>query len=242
MHGIRIMADQVVGKGAQSLVFDAIDTDGTSSDKKSEPVLVAKIESLYDSCTQTHERLRKCFENEVRVQERAFHMGLAPRVHRSFICSQREIEGLFVPHPPAVIDEVWFVPERNETYGVILMEKLAPNYLSVARWEEIVTPKTAHHYTAKILQALASLHNGGIFHGDLNPSNVFLDPTTGKVQLIDFGQSQIYERPAMVSQAMVHCDVYLLFHDLPCEMELPFASLDEFEAVYDQLMMHQEVH
>ncbi|MBA3530628.1 MAG: AAA family ATPase, partial [Ardenticatenales bacterium] len=41
--------------------------------------------------------------------------------------------------------------------------------------------------TLRVAAALASVHEQGVIHKDLNPTNIVLNPTTGQVKLIDFG-------------------------------------------------------
>jgi predicted ATPase/GAF domain-containing protein/HPt (histidine-containing phosphotransfer) domain-containing protein len=44
-------------------------------------------------------------------------------------------------------------------------------------------------FAVRLVEILAQLHEAGIIHKDINPSNVMLDPYTGRVDLIDFGIS-----------------------------------------------------
>ena len=49
--------------------------------------------------------------------------------------------------------------------------------------------KTQAMIAEKTIDALKELHKIGIAHNDVHPGNVFYDPATKKVQLIDFGNS-----------------------------------------------------
>ena len=43
-------------------------------------------------------------------------------------------------------------------------------------------------------EALAEIHRANIIHKDINPSNIILNPETGRVKIIDFGISTIFAR------------------------------------------------
>lgn len=55
---------------------------------------------------------------------------------------------------------------------------------------QISGPLPLHRFlklAIEVTTALAALHEGGIIHKDINPSNIVWNQTTGQVQLIDFG-------------------------------------------------------
>jgi len=49
-----------------------------------------------------------------------------------------------------------------------------------------------------LVEALNSLHNQGVAHKDLKPENVFIDPVTQQVKLIDFGLSVTVSKGELV--------------------------------------------
>ncbi|MRI32668.1 hypothetical protein EOPP23_06660 [Endozoicomonas sp. OPT23] len=50
-------------------------------------------------------------------------------------------------------------------------------------------------FTCSLIKALVQLHDRGLCHGDIKPDNIFVDPVTAKVQLIDFSACEPVDRP-----------------------------------------------
>lgn len=73
------------------------------------------------------------------------------------------------------------VLERIE--GTQLEEKLGKR--TAAPWHEVL------EWMAPLLLTLASVHSRGIVHGDLKPSNVFVDTPGCPIRLIDFGVAKV---------------------------------------------------
>ncbi len=76
----------------------------------------------------------------------------------------------------------------------LVTEYLEGHDLAAAiRAESVLPVETAVDYVLQTCLALAEAHSGGIFHGDLKPSNIFLTPTSGEtslVKVLDFGVSK----------------------------------------------------
>src|SRR6185503_8802265 len=47
-----------------------------------------------------------------------------------------------------------------------------------------------------LVNALAFIHERGVVHKDINPTNVLVDPASGEVKLVDFGISTMLSREA----------------------------------------------
>ena len=48
-------------------------------------------------------------------------------------------------------------------------------------------PQLAHHFLEQISQGLQYMHQHGIIHCDLSPSNILIDSSTGCMFICDFG-------------------------------------------------------
>jgi PAS domain S-box-containing protein len=72
------------------------------------------------------------------------------------------------------------VQERAE--GLLLSEALASLPRDVARWAGV---------GLSLAGILDAVHRAGVLHGDLHPDNVVLDPSSGRVTLIDFGSAVV---------------------------------------------------
>lgn len=51
-----------------------------------------------------------------------------------------------------------------------------------------------------LIEAVDSLHQQGVAHKDLKPENLFIDPKTGQIKLIDFGLSVVVSDGELVDQ------------------------------------------
>ena len=59
---------------------------------------------------------------------------------------------------------------------------------------------------AQLADALGRVHDGGIIHKDLNPSNILLNVSTGEVKLADFGISSSLERETQNDTSVRHIE------------------------------------
>lgn len=72
----------------------------------------------------------------------------------------------------------------SDLKGITLNQALTQQDLSIAQIVDILCQCT---------QILDSIHQQHIIHKDVKPSNIIWNPTTGKVQLIDFGLAVLFE-------------------------------------------------
>ncbi|MEG4970352.1 AAA family ATPase [Microcoleus sp. B6-A1] len=113
------------------------------------------------------------------------------------------------------------------------------------------------HLAIQITDALGKVHQKNVIHKDINPSNIVLNPQTGKLKIIDFGLSTILsqENPSLKSPNLLEgtlaymspeqtgrmnrsldyrTDFYSLgvtFYELLTN-QLPFESVDALELVH----------
>jgi len=88
-----------------------------------------------------------------------------------------------VNHPGVV--QVFEIGEENGS-PFIVMELLEGETLAARLARGALAPGEAITITLKLLEALGALHDRGLIHRDVKPSNVFLLPD-GRVKILDFG-------------------------------------------------------
>nr|MBA3531901.1 AAA family ATPase [Ardenticatenales bacterium] len=110
---------------------------------------------------------------------------------------QREYEVTRQLQGTGVIEAIDLLPHQYslvvvlEDFGALSLKQLmASRALSV---DEVLT------FALHITEALATVHEKGVMHKDLNPSNIVLNPATGELKLIDFGLATVLsrEKPAL---------------------------------------------
>ena len=81
------------------------------------------------------------------------------------------------------------VTERKEPYLAVELLR-GKNLRSVLKAEKVIPPRRAASYAWQALQGLHAVHQAGVLHRDLKPTNIMLEPSPGPVErvvLIDFG-------------------------------------------------------
>ena len=95
---------------------------------------------------------------------------------------------------PEVVDLLDFVEENNTAY--IVMEYVRG--VDLAKYIQHKGGRLSADETFRILkpvmEALATVHKGGIVHRDISPDNIILDPMGG-AKLLDFGAVRAVEDP-----------------------------------------------
>ena len=69
------------------------------------------------------------------------------------------------------------------------------------------TPPMLRAFASELLGALDSLHSKSVMHRDLKPQNIFFDPQTRKLKLIDFGQAEFW-LPEQLYSPRVGCKFF----------------------------------
>ncbi|ADO69077.1 trifunctional serine/threonine-protein kinase/ATP-binding protein/sensor histidine kinase [Stigmatella aurantiaca] len=83
----------------------------------------------------------------------------------------------------------------------IVMEDLGARPLRDVLDERRLSLEEVLRLGIRLASALAAVHRRGVIHKDINPSNIVLEPSLGRVQLIDFGLASVLARE---SPSLVH--------------------------------------
>ncbi|MEG4960165.1 MULTISPECIES: ATP-binding sensor histidine kinase [unclassified Microcoleus] len=84
--------------------------------------------------------------------------------------------------------------ERYQNSLVIIFEDCEGESLKLLLASHKLTLKEFLSTAIKITKALDQIHQHHIIHKDINPSNIIINSTTGRVQIIDFGISTVLKR------------------------------------------------
>ena len=116
--------------------------------------------------------IKEHFETEVAITKIAAQLGVSPRLHDAFICSNN----IFYP-----VGQIYYL-------GFILLDKwdlTLQDYLTRNRY-------IPAHLVNKLIALLEQLHSAGIYHGDLGFQNIVLRLAQNvpiDVAIIDYGLS-----------------------------------------------------
>lgn len=72
-------------------------------------------------------------------------------------------------------------------HPAVVMERVRGRTLAEVLWNEPVTEDRAVAWVVAVADALATVHDGGVFHGDIKPSNLMIEADGGRVRILDFG-------------------------------------------------------
>ncbi|KAH6590563.1 hypothetical protein BASA50_009282 [Batrachochytrium salamandrivorans] len=93
------------------------------------------------------------------------------------------------PYVPKVIDHIIL-----QDKFIVVMEYLGGKWVTLAKYVEgkgQLDIEEAREIVREIVNAVLSLKQYGVMHGDLHDKNVMYNPETGQVKLIDFDQSNV---------------------------------------------------
>jgi serine/threonine-protein kinase len=111
-----------------------------------------------------------------------------PDIHRRF---RRESSILTALEHPGVV-KLLSVGTDDEGRAFMAMELLSGETLqSAMAREKRLTPAALMPIVEGVCDALGAVHDHGVVHGDLKPSNIFLTSTGSGVKLVDFGLSKV---------------------------------------------------
>jgi serine/threonine-protein kinase len=185
--------------GARLLVASAPD--------HSDPLLGAVLADRYQVLTRlgeggmgavyrvTHTTLGKQFAVKVLRGELARDAELSQR----FI---REARAMAQINNPNVIQVTDF-GELDDGRPFFVMELLSGRSLSSLLREQGVAPSVALIVARHVAEALAAAHNSGIIHRDLKPDNVYVDPESWQVKVLDFGLAYVVGSSRLTQRGVV---------------------------------------
>ena len=167
---------------------------------------------------------------------------------------QREYELLRDVRSPGVLEALAL--ESLHGAPMLVLEDFGACSLAAHRRERRLPLRTILVIATRLVEILAEVHARGIIHGDLNPSNILLDPDTGELKLADFGWSirrddraskercggtlayMSPEHTGRLDRQVDHrTDLYSLgvtLYEL-CANELPFPDEDALELVHSHV-------
>ncbi|MBA3532335.1 MAG: AAA family ATPase, partial [Ardenticatenales bacterium] len=98
---------------------------------------------------------------------------------------EREYDLLRQVSGPGVIEALTLLPHQHSL--VLVLEDFGA--ISLKDWTRESAPSLLERLelSLRIVEALAQVHEQGVMHKDLNPSNIVLNPTSRQVKIIDFG-------------------------------------------------------
>ena len=167
---------------------------------------------------------------------------------------QREFDLLREVHGPGIVHAIAL--ETVDGAPMLVLEDFGARSLTKHLAQQRPSLHTILVLATHIVEALAHVHDHGVIHGDLNPSNILLNPDTQELKLADFGWSirshevdahQPYggtlaymspEHTGRLDRRIDHrTDLYSLGITLYqlCTDELPFSSTDT------QTLIHSHV-
>lgn len=87
---------------------------------------------------------------------------------------------------------VYAVVDRPDAAPYLVMEYVpGPTLKARLRQPGGLAPTEAARLAAEVAGGLAAAHAAGLIHRDVKPSNVLIDPTTGRARLSDFGLARL---------------------------------------------------
>jgi len=116
------------------------------------------------------------------------HLAHDPYLRTRFDEEAQAVAAVRHPHICVLYD----IGQEGET-GFLVMEHLAGETLAARLARDLLSPAEIFRYALEAADALAAIHESGITHGDLKPSNIML--TAAGVKLLDFGLATLH--PAM---------------------------------------------
>jgi len=126
------------------------------------------------------------FKYEVRIQKAAFTIGVAPEIFQVYEQKYKTAGYIYI----FMADLIRAGYESiAKLYGVYNSKHVQTGFKKLKKGELGDIPEAT---IEKIAEAVKKLHTIRVAHGDIHTGNVFYNPITKKVLLIDFGLSEMY--------------------------------------------------
>jgi serine/threonine protein kinase len=167
--------DGVLGKGGFGITYLATDLHMN--------VTIAIKEFFYEELC-----VRNSDTGHVTVPSQG-KQELVQKFKRKFIKEARIIAGLSHPNIVRVYDAF----EENETSYYVMECIYGKSVSELVKEKGKLSPVEALQILNPLCDALAYLHSLKINHLDVKPANVMIENNTGRVVLIDFGVSKLYD-------------------------------------------------
>lgn len=97
---------------------------------------------------------------------------------------------------PNIVQGVEYIPEFLRSRGYLIMEKIEGEHLLNYVFENgPMTEERAKKIMKQLISGVNYMHERGVIHRDLNPTNVFLtDEKNDLVKILDFNVSKLIEQ------------------------------------------------
>ncbi len=219
-----IMTDRLLGQGYHGQVFEAC-TPQELKEKASHCQAVGKIENLLENeHADLAPYLKKLWLERLDLQKKAAKLGLAPAIWDYYLTENLPLELQDIKssrHKHGAVDQDEFL------YGVSIMKR-ARGVSADSLKESKGTVKK--ELCRQLKEGIEKLHKAGIYHGDVNLSNVFVDP----LEFIDFGLSWPISSDPILARKQREVDSYLIQSYADCPVAQTFRNRqDAGEAAYD---------
>jgi serine/threonine protein kinase len=214
----KIRGDHFVGEGAHGQVYEAC-LPKELENKSSQCGQVVKIQDLLQYQHKSDEALlRNLWLTRQQLQKQASKARLAPQILDDFVCSNlTSLRELFDPISKQLS------MKNNDPYGVAIMKWASGRLLSNQIESILKKPVLQQEMCQDLKMAVEKLHALGIYHGDLKPANIFVDP----IEFIDFSNSWPMSDDPKLADLQKKIDLYYALAPLACKQPLPFPNPSE---------------
>jgi predicted ATPase/signal transduction histidine kinase/ActR/RegA family two-component response regulator len=112
-------------------------------------------------------------------------------------------------HLPGVLEVLGI--ELVQGHPMLVLEDFNARSLARLHREQRFSLATILSLAIRISDTLADVHEHGIVHGDINPSNILFDPERDIVKLADFGSSQTVSGEQLAAERQQHIEGTLAY-------------------------------
>ncbi|HLJ97010.1 MAG TPA: serine/threonine-protein kinase [Gemmataceae bacterium] len=95
---------------------------------------------------------------------------------------------------------VYAVANPPDSLPYFAMEYLGPTFAELIRAQQTLEPRAAATLIAQVAHGLAAAHAAGLIHRDIKPTNILLEPSTGRAKITDFGLARLETQASGMTQ------------------------------------------